>query len=425
MASSCITGRRRRAAGLLLLLTAAAPASPAGPADQPWKRHTIDQGPSGADGVKIADVNADGLPDVATGWTESGITRVYLHPGYAQVRSRWPAVTVGSTPSVEDAVFADLDGDGAREVIASTQDARILYVHWPPEDPGNYLVAEQWQQQPIPSSVGRMPWMNATAMDIDGRHGVDIVAGGHRSRGILGWLGRAQLGWFEIPADPRHTDRYVWHAITEVRWLMSLLRRDMDGDGDTDLVITDRYGPQHGSRWLENPGSNSRALRKPWASHPIGATGHEVLDMTLTDLDGDGLEDVLAAVRDHRVIVSRRLDSTGRNWEEYAIKTASSSGNPRAIAVTDVNLDGQPDLVLTTFRAQDRHGVIWLSYENAVTDTDWTFHTISGSDQGIKYDRIEILDMDGDGDPDVLTTEEDEGPGHDGLGVIWYENPYL
>ncbi|MCB9783057.1 MAG: hypothetical protein H6751_08865 [Candidatus Omnitrophica bacterium] len=44
---------------------------------QPWKRHTIDQSSEGADGVRLMDVNGDGLMDIATGWEEgarSGLT---------------------------------------------------------------------------------------------------------------------------------------------------------------------------------------------------------------------------------------------------------------------------------------------------------------------------------------------------------------
>lgn len=40
---------------------------------------------------------------------------------------------------------------------------------------------------------------------------------------------------------------------------------------------------------------------------------------------------------------------------------------------------------------------------------------------GIKYDRLELVDMDFDGDLDALTCEESEGGR--GLGVIWYANP--
>ncbi len=89
--------------------------------DTPWARHVIDDSYSGADGVRLADVNNDGLMDIATGWEEGGRTKVYINPGYEGVKDPWPAVLVAETPDVEDAVFADLDGDGAVDVISSTE----------------------------------------------------------------------------------------------------------------------------------------------------------------------------------------------------------------------------------------------------------------------------------------------------------------
>ena len=37
-------------------------------AEAPWPRHTIDDSSRGADGVRLADVNGDRLPDIVTGW---------------------------------------------------------------------------------------------------------------------------------------------------------------------------------------------------------------------------------------------------------------------------------------------------------------------------------------------------------------------
>ena len=58
----------------------------------------------------------------------------------------------------------------------------------------------------------------------------------------------------------------------------------------------------------------------------------------------------------------------------------------------------------------------WLSPPPA-NETDWQPHDIAGP-EGIKYDRLELLDLDGDGDLDIITCEE-----RTNLGVIWYENP--
>ena len=53
-----------RASVALLLVAGAAPADPA------WERHTIDSSSRGADGVRLADANGDGLLDITTGWEE-------------------------------------------------------------------------------------------------------------------------------------------------------------------------------------------------------------------------------------------------------------------------------------------------------------------------------------------------------------------
>ena len=45
-------------------------------------------------------------------------------------------------------------------------------------------------------------------------------------------------------------------------------------------------------------------------------------------------------------------------------------------------------------------------------DTD-----VSGS-VGVKFDLVELVDLDGDGDLDAITCEE-----VDNLGVFWFENP--
>lgn len=113
----------------------------------PWAMHVVDDGSArdddeaarGADGVRLADVNGDGRPDIVTGWEESGHIRAYLHPGPAAVRSPWPVVTVGKVGSPEDAVFVDLDGDGATDLVVTSEMAgdgltgvyRLSYVDSP------------------------------------------------------------------------------------------------------------------------------------------------------------------------------------------------------------------------------------------------------------------------------------------------------
>jgi hypothetical protein len=39
------------------------------------------------------------------------------------------------------------------------------------------------------------------------------------------------------------------------------------------------------------------------------------------------------------------------------------------------------------------------------------------------YDNLQLVEMDNDGDLDVLTNEEGEGAFTVGDGVLWFENP--
>src|SRR5262245_18479202 len=121
----------------------------------PWARHTIDDSSKGSDGVRLADVNGDGLLDIATGWEEGGIVRAYLHPGPDKVRKPWPAVTVGKVRSPEDAVFADLDGDGAVDVVSCCEGSTMtVFVHWAPKDKAKYLEEKEWKTEPFPALKG-------------------------------------------------------------------------------------------------------------------------------------------------------------------------------------------------------------------------------------------------------------------------------
>jgi hypothetical protein len=219
-------------------------------AAESWKRHTIDDSSRGADGVRTADVNGDGLTDLVTGWEEGGVIRVYLNPGPKKSHDRWPAVTIGKVRSPEDAVFVDLDGDGRIDVVSSCEGReRSLFVHWAPKDRSKYLDESAWKTEPLPASAGKAMWMFCVPVQVDGKRGADLVAG---SKGK-----DAGVGWFEFPDDPRNLAAWKWRPIYTGGWIMSLFEIDMDSDGDPDVVITDRKGKNSGCRWLENPGRTS------------------------------------------------------------------------------------------------------------------------------------------------------------------------
>jgi len=387
-------------------------ASPVSAADQPaWRRHTIDAadrtaGKLGADGVRVADINQDGRLDVATGWEQGGAIRVCLNPGPRLARRPWPAVTVGSVRSPEDAVFGDLDGDGQFDVISSCEgNTRKIFVHWAPSS-RRQLDPKAWTTGSIPAVAGKQAWMYALPLDIDGQHGMDLLVG---SKGQ-----NASVGWLQAPANPRDLSGWIYHRLQDAGWIMSLERRDIDLDGDWDVVVSDRRGPKRGVYWLENPGRAANRNRREWKRHEIGARGVEVLFLALGDLDRNGRIDIITAARESRLLL---FLGTSTGFTEHSIPLPDKFRYGKGVAIGDIDGDHQPDLVMANRGDPKKRAVSWMAYRGSPTFGKWATTRISDA-AGSKFDLVQLIDVDGDGDLDVMSCEEVAN-----LGVFWYENP--
>jgi hypothetical protein len=415
------------AAALVAFAMACTPESP----DGPWTLHVIDDLGTGADGVKLHDVNGDGRIDLAVPWETSSQVRVYLHPGHQRVHEGWPWVNVGRVKGPEDALLVDLDGDGATDVVSATEGSDApggdgIYVHWAPSPGSRYRDKELWTTGKIPATANEN-WIQVSVLQLDGSYGPDIVAGSLK--------GTAKVVMLTAPADARDLGAWQAHEIHRGgRKVMSLLPHDFDGDGDRDLLLSVavREASDAGVGWLENPGPGPRQMQA-WTLHEIGARGESVAFAGIGDLDGDGRTDVVAPM-DDGLRWFRALDANGRAWDRHDIEIPADGGAGKAVAIADVDGDGRNDIVLTRtwnppavwlsyLLGYERWGVAWYDAGDTPTSPGWQIHNMSGP-RGIKFDRIALHDLDGDGDLDAVTTEE-KVDDERGLGVIWYENPMI
>ena len=324
--------------------------------------------------VRIADANGDGVSDLVTSWEQGGITRVYLAARGGASGPTWEPITVGVSRDAEDAVFFDADGDGSPDIVSATEgDERRVLIHWaPPRD--RYKQENEWRTETLFANGSR--WMFTVPMDIDGHFGTDLVIGG-KDEG-------ASIGWLEAPARPRDVRAWKFHSISDVGWTMSLVVRDMNGDGFADILCSDRFGPMAGLRWLENPGPNTSTLRSPWRNHWIGARGRQAMFLDVEDIDGDGSAEIVLphqAGTDYRLsIFRRRADSGGESGDEHQVPYPSEVGTPKAAAVGDIDLDGREDIVLSTANARGgKRGVVWLRPRSSSVASTWEVFDISGT----------------------------------------------
>jgi hypothetical protein len=397
---------RAQAAAITLALAQAACALADEPAGlviegEPWTRHAVDNTFDGADGVKLKDVNNDGRPDITTGWEEGGVVRVYLHPLPEKVRDPWPSVTVGAVESPEDAVFADVDADGAVDVISATEgNNKSLYVHWAPAEAARYLDPAAWETTAIPASQG-VQWMFLLPAQINGGS-PDLIAAGKNEN--------AAIGWFEVPEAPRNVAEWKWHSLRQAGWVMSIRLLDMNADGELDIVYGDRKGPSRGIWWLQNPGIAQVA--ESWTPQLIGTAERDVMFL---DYKQEASATRFTAAISGGGILSLTRASADADWQRQEIPMPQNTGTGKGVAIGDLDHDGIDDLAVTCENAKDKHGVFWLKRDGEHLRAQ----AISGL-PGTKFDLIELVDLDEDGDLDLLTCEEREK-----IGVIWYENPVL
>ncbi|HWM89026.1 MAG TPA: hypothetical protein VNO33_24410, partial [Kofleriaceae bacterium] len=101
--------------------------------DEPWERHTIAAGTTalnGSDGVHLADIDGQAGLDATTAYEQTHKITISRHPGYAQADDgEWPLKVVlpagtGRILGGEDAVFADVDGDGRKDVIVGAESGK-------------------------------------------------------------------------------------------------------------------------------------------------------------------------------------------------------------------------------------------------------------------------------------------------------------
>lgn len=383
-----------------------------GAADEPWPRHTIDDSSRGADGVRLGDVDGDGKQDLVCGWEEGGVIRVYLQP--ADVRRPWPQVTVGKVKSPEDAVFVDLDQDGRLDVVSSTEGrTRTLYVHWArwnADDRSQILDPSRWRTEAIPCAQGNQAWMFALPMELDGRPGPELIVGS-KGRG-------ASISLLRCAGDDRRKlSNYSLQRLVKAGWIMSLESADIDGDGDQDVLATDRKGASPAVLWLENPGTAAAGDKGSWKSHRIAGEGLEVMFLAYGDLLGDPRSEIVTATRNQKLLISSAPSDPRQPWLTRSIPNPFATPHGKAVAIADLDGDGRSDLIHTVNNGGNRKypGAAWMR-----SSDQWrtaTAHNISGK-EGVKFDLIQVMDVDGDGDLDWLSCEE-----RDNLGLFWYENP--
>lgn len=376
----------------------------------PWLRHTIDNSFLGADGARAEVGLFHAQPEYAVVWEQSGLTTLHASPvGGDLATCTWPMEVVGVTPNAEDAVAVDLDGDGDRDVI--------VCMEGPQRRVAAFINKEETFEE-FPFQLDPYKWMIAEPSDLDHDGRVDVIVGGR----FVQTNTQGQLAWLRPGSAAGAIAEWTTEVISDVGWPMALLTMDIDGDGDDDIVVADRYGSARGLHWLRNPYPENTSA--PWTRFQIGLTQRRVKGVASADLDGDGGIDFVAtyegAGSQPAGLVTLRQGPGG--WTEASVPLPAGVGEPKNVVIADMDLDGTPDIALSCEGAYDDLTGVCVLLQRA--GGQWAPMDIAGP-EGCKFDVITAVDVDGDGDTDIITTEEGDNGDYEALGVVWYENPVI
>ena len=444
--------RRVFAASVLLLLAGCGDDS-ANTDNNYWRLHVIADSYSGADGVDLVDIDRDGDLDAVVAWEEAGAVILHENPGPPLPGALWPHTFIDGglvVGKVEDARVADFDGDGLVDAVVSANEkgSERIGLHWL-QGRGQPHNAESWQGT-WPDQSLRYKYIKVAIGQIDGRGGLDIVAGA-KAEGKPGGL-----VWYQAPERPGPDTADQWRSrlIDEIDWIDSVAITDINDDGRNDIVLN-YWG---NLVWYENPGAEERSAQRAspaWQKHQISTTTKSYFadcsgdDGPLSgrlmavgaDLSSAGAGDVVL------YLVGKTYSADGRwdgGWAQREVR--SHEPVPRepgeddyaikGIACGNIDNDARLDIVISM--SGRGHGVFALmNLDNSLTDQFLHLRAIASDEyhsrKGIKHDNLVLEDLDMDGDLDIITTEENgsrsllnrliPGLSTRGLGLIWYENP--
>lgn len=298
------------------------------------------------------------------------------------------------TPQFDRIQPADIDGDGDWDVVAADNDGIAWYAN---DGIGNFSKAR---------TVTTRQSRSYRIVDFDGDSDLDIVIPAFSNFHVYWNDGRGRFTEGETIGGK--------HLSTGTAF-------DLDTDGLLDVIVP----TPSGIVWRRNLGDGNFA-----GSESI-RINRPIQDLAVGDVDGDGIEEIVATAVDvdlfrneivHDIQILRIDPSDPHSVEQIDVHRSllPAPGSFAFVTLVDVDNDSNLDIVsVLRSRANTGHDALWK------TDTVWhrgagdgtfapsepVFNSVDAvvtDVGGWKYFRNFELDIDGDGDIDVL---QDAGAG--------------
>jgi len=325
--------------------------------------------------VHLTDIDGDGDLDALLGHLQTAVGSPNGHAllqndgtgTFTDISDTLPQNDLTNLNS-STALLIDADGDGDDEYMFS-RDTQHLY--W--NDQGTLVHANRAL---LPYRGGVT--LSVAAGDLDG-DGLPELVTGSWNFSILG--GRTSLYWNDGTG-------HMAEAATNPTWptgfYTSVDLGDIDGDGDLDLVFaretaTDLLYRNDGNRVFTDVSTTA-----------LPTISDDTHVARFFDADGDGDLDLLCG----NTGASRLFSNDGLGNFTEAVGALPTTGGTRDVAIGDVDLDGDLDIVAGIRTSSNQ---LWLNQNG-------TFQVAAAQMSNIiqATKAVELADLDGDGDLDLM-----------------------
>ncbi len=255
--------------------------------------------------AEVGDIYGDGKPSIAIATHDQGVVAILRPNG-----DSFDVVELDNKPNtfVHEIEIGDLNGDGVLEVYATPSEPNRLD-GTPQKGTVVRYVPKTGEGQVVVADLGNRHAKEILVADIDG-DGIDelyVCVEGDMGEGSKD---KVEIKRYEADTPP---DGGVVIGSLDDKLTRFLTAGDIDGNGKKELVAA----AYSSGLWLFRPGEDPNA---PWKKELIDrdSAGFEHAAI-LTDLDGDGLDELYVASDKHKQ-VRRYVWKNGRSSREVIYK---------------------------------------------------------------------------------------------------------
>lgn len=366
-----------------------------------------------ATSVAVSDVNGDGKPDLVVAnecassqvrcAIFSGIVGVLLGNGDGTFQA--PVTYLSGGLHAHSVAVSDVNGDGKPDLVVTNEcggsdrscsnaDGTVGVLLG--NGDGSFQVA-----QAVNFASGAQPDSSVAVSDVNGDATPDLVI----AHGCSSTFCPTNNTVAVLLGNGDGSFQSVVQYGSGAQSASSVAISDVNGDGRPDLVVANRCENNidcaNGTVGVLL-GNGDGTFR---AEVNYGSAGQYPTSVAVADVNGDGKPDVMAANECADNVctsgsVSVLLGSHGGSFRA-PVNYASGGEYVYSVAVSDVNGDGKPDLLVGNYCDNSTdcpNGTLGVLQGNG----DGTFHAVAAHDLGVDVNSIAVADVNGDGTRDLV-----------------------